>query len=51
MKIKLARVGTVVIATASTIIWWGEATAFRPFDGTDAAVVEANKIEVELGPV
>jgi len=51
MTTNLARAGAVVIATASAILWCTEAAAFRPFDGTDAAVVEANKIEVELGPV
>src|SRR5262249_30946073 len=27
-----------------------DARAFRPFDGTDAAVVNKGKIEIELGP-
>ena len=51
MKTDLANLGAIVIATVSTILWCGEAAAFRPFDGTDAAVVEPNKIEIELGPV
>ncbi len=51
MKTDLTRAGAFVTVTASTIIWCGDAAAFRPFDGTDAAVVEPNKIEVELGPV
>jgi hypothetical protein len=29
----------------------GGAHAFRPFDGTDAAVAEAGKVEIEFGPV
>src|SRR5262249_31368367 len=31
--------------------WCGVATAFRPFDGTDAAVADTGKVEIELGPV
>ena len=28
-----------------------EAWAYRPFDGTDAAVAETGEVEIELGPV
>ena len=35
----------VVLAASSR-----EGKAFRPFDGTDAAVAEHGKVEVELGP-
>ena len=39
-------------ATAAALTFWsGEATAYRPFDGTDAAVAETGEIEIELGPV
>src|SRR5436190_12783207 len=31
--------------------WYGAAEAYRPFDGTDAAVAEAGEMEIELGPV
>jgi hypothetical protein len=31
--------------------WSGGAWAYRPFDGTDAAVVETGELEIELGPV
>jgi hypothetical protein len=31
--------------------WCGELQAYRPFDGTDAAVAETGEIEIELGPV
>src|SRR5690242_10379467 len=31
--------------------WCGEAEAYRPFDGTDAAVAETGEMEIELGPV
>ena len=51
MTTDLTKAVAIVIATAFAILWCGEAAAFRPFDGTDAAVVEADKIEVELGPV
>jgi hypothetical protein len=31
-------------------LWSGDALAYRPFDGTDAAVAEPGQIEIELGP-
>jgi len=39
-----------VLAPAFLFCCCGAAQAFRPFDGTDAAVVETNKVEIELGP-
>jgi hypothetical protein len=33
------------------VCWSGAALAYRPFDGTDAAVAEAGDVELELGPV
>jgi hypothetical protein len=30
--------------------WCGEASAYRPFDGTDASVADTGGIELELGP-
>ncbi|MBV8737224.1 MAG: hypothetical protein JO007_08200 [Alphaproteobacteria bacterium] len=43
---------TVAALTAAVIvIWWcGIAQAYRPFDGTDAAVVDTGDVEIELGP-
>jgi hypothetical protein len=32
------------------LAWGGDALAYRPFDGTDAAVAEFGQVEVELGP-
>ena len=43
--------GIAALATAALAFWCGEAEAYRPFDGTDAAVVETGEIEIELGPV
>jgi hypothetical protein len=43
-----------VAALGSAILsaWWrGAAEAYRPFDGTDAAVAETGEVEIELGPV
>jgi len=40
-----------LIAVALVGFWSDAANAYRPFDGTDAAVAEAGEIEVELGPV
>ena len=39
------------LAAAGVTLWCGEAVAYRPFDGTDAAVAETGEIEIELGPV
>ena len=39
------------LAAAGVTLWCGEAEAYRPFDGTDAAVVETGETEIELGPV
>jgi hypothetical protein len=39
-----------VVAAAALICWCGTAQAFRPFDGTDAAVADPGDVEVELGP-
>jgi hypothetical protein len=44
-------VGAVAALAAALTSWCGEAVAYRPFDGTDAAVAETGEIEVELGPV
>src|ERR1700720_2305462 len=40
------------LATAAALTCWcGDVEAYRPFDGTDAAVAETGEIEIELGPV
>ena len=39
------------LAAAGITLWCGDAEAYRPFDGTDAAVVETGEMEIELGPV
>jgi len=36
---------------AGLTFWGGEVEAYRPFDGTDAAVAETGEMEIELGPV
>ena len=38
-------------AAAALACWWSGAEAYRPFDGTDAAVAETGEMEIELGPV
>src|SRR6516165_12029727 len=44
--------GIATCATATALTCWrGEVEAYRPFDGTDAAVAEMGEIEIELGPV
>src|SRR5499433_676361 len=39
------------LATAALIFSRGEVEAYRPFDGTDAAVAETGEMEIELGPL
>lgn len=33
-----------------TAFWSGPAAAYRPFDGTDAAVADLGQVEIELQP-
>jgi hypothetical protein len=42
---------SAVVSAVLLAGWCGAAEAYRPFDGTDAAVVEPGDIEIELGPV
>src|SRR5215469_5315700 len=48
---KAVRASAAFAIAAVLTFWCSEAEAYRPFDGTDAAVVETGEIEVELGPV
>jgi hypothetical protein len=43
--------GVAALAVPALTFWCGEVEAYRPFDGTDAAVAETGEIEIELGPV
>jgi opacity protein-like surface antigen len=44
--------GVAAIASAAALACWcSAAQAYRPFDGTDAAVAETGEVEIELGPV
>jgi hypothetical protein len=44
--------GVAALAPAALLACWcGAAQAYRPFDGTDAAVAETGEMEIELGPV
>ncbi|HKM71926.1 MAG TPA: hypothetical protein VJX94_18025 [Stellaceae bacterium] len=40
-----------LVPAALLACWCGSAEAYRPFDGTDAAVAETGEMEIELGPV
>jgi len=44
-------VGAVAALAVALTCWCSESEAYRPFDGTDAAVAETGEIEIELGPV
>jgi hypothetical protein len=43
--------GIAVLAAGVLACWSGGAHAYRPFDGTDAAVAEPRQVEIEFGPV
>jgi hypothetical protein len=40
-----------IIVGISVIVWAAPAAAYRPFDGTDAAVADVGEVEVELQPL
>jgi hypothetical protein len=50
MKTIFGRTLAAVASSALAMLWRDNATAFRPFDGTDAAVAEQDNVEIELGP-
>src|SRR5205823_9094509 len=44
----------VIVPLAVMVVitgWCRSSAAFRPLDGTDAAVADTGKVEIELGPV
>ena len=43
--------GVAVLAAVAVSLWSAEVEAYRPFDGTDAAVADTSDVEIELGPV
>ena len=42
--------GLTPTAVVLVVLSFGPADAYRPFDGTDAAVAEPQNLEIELGP-
>jgi hypothetical protein len=40
----------LALAPILALAWSGDALAYRPFDGTDAAIAEPGQVEIELGP-
>ena len=50
----MSRASAIAAATlllAAVAAWPHDAAAYRPFDGTDAAVTDKGEMEIELGPV
>lgn len=43
------RISTLLL-TACVVLWPGAAAAYRPFDGTDAAVADLGELEIEFQP-
>jgi hypothetical protein len=46
-----AKKAAAAVGSALLACWCGAAQAYRPFDGTDAAVADLGEMEIELGPV
>jgi hypothetical protein len=51
MTTRLLRIATAALLPLSVASWWSKAYAYRPFEGTDAAVADPGEVEIELGPV
>jgi hypothetical protein len=49
-RLDLARPTTALLVGLFTLPWIAPAAAYRPFDGTDAAVADVGEVEVELQP-
>jgi hypothetical protein len=45
------RIALFLLGSACFVSWPGNSFAYRPFDSTDAAVVDVGELEIELGPV
>jgi len=50
MRAIRGRIGLTVALATVAAFWADSAGAYRPFDGTDAAVAEPQNLEIELGP-
>src|SRR4051794_27340493 len=51
IELSLVYRSAVAFAVFGAIAWPNAVLAYRPFDGTDAAVAEPQKVEIELQPV
>ena len=40
----------LALSVILAMTWQGDVLAYRPFDGTDAAIAEPGQVEIELGP-
>ena len=49
-QFQLMRLACIALAAVSLAIWSVPAFAYRPFDGTDAAVANTGEVEIELQP-
>jgi hypothetical protein len=50
-KSGMARIAVAVAGALCTVGWAAPAAAYRPFDGTDAAVADPGEVEIEFQPV
>jgi hypothetical protein len=50
-RLGLARLSWIAAVVACAALWTAPASAYRPFDGTDAAVADVGEIEIEFQPV
>ena len=49
--VKMTATVAALAAAALVLFWCNSTQAYRPFDGTDAAVADTGEVEIELGPV
>jgi transketolase C-terminal domain/subunit len=49
-SVELRRTAAIFAAALGQVILSADALAYRPFDGTDASVIDPGELEVELGP-
>lgn len=50
-RFRSKRIAAGVLAGVCATLWAEPALAYRPFDGTDAAVADVGEIEIELQPI
>ena len=50
-RFRSKRIAAGALAGVCATLWAAPTLAYRPFDGTDAAVADVGEIEIELQPI